>query len=67
MTATPKVLPAPVRADAADAVLPGLRWALARDIKLALRSRTELAHPARAAAESLPARSRVGFSSPESS
>src|SRR5207245_9670325 len=43
MTATPKVLPAPVRADAADAVLPGLRWALARDIKLALRSRTELA------------------------
>jgi len=43
MTATPKVLRAPVRADTADAVLPGLRWALARDIKLALRSRTELA------------------------
>src|SRR5205823_62269 len=43
MTATPKVLHAPIRADTADAVLPGLRWALARDIKLALRSRTELA------------------------
>ena len=43
MTATPKVLVAPAPADAADAVIPGVRWALARDIKLALRSRTELA------------------------
>jgi heme exporter protein B len=33
---------APVSA-AADTVLPGLRWALARDVKLALRSRAELA------------------------
>jgi len=43
MTATPKVLVAPAPTDAADAVIPGVRWALARDIKLALRSRTELA------------------------
>jgi heme exporter protein B len=43
MTATPKVLVAPAPTDAADTVLPGVRWALARDIKLALRSRTELA------------------------
>jgi len=43
MTAIPGSLRAPVRADTAGAVLPGLRWALARDLKLALRSRAELA------------------------
>lgn len=43
MTAVPKMLVAPAPVDTADAVIPGVRWALARDIKLALRSRTELA------------------------
>ena len=43
MATIPSAQSAPVRADTAGAVLPGLRWALARDIKLALRSRAELA------------------------
>jgi heme exporter protein B len=43
MATLPNAQGAPVRADMAGAALPGLRWALARDIKLALRSRAELA------------------------
>jgi heme exporter protein B len=43
MATLPNAQGAPIRADTAGAVLPGLRWALVRDIKLALRSRAELA------------------------
>jgi heme exporter protein B len=42
MNATTVVADPPASA-AVGAILPGVRWALARDVKLALRSRTELA------------------------
>ncbi len=42
MTTTAVATHAPVSA-AAGAILPGVRWALARDLRLALRSRAELA------------------------
>jgi heme exporter protein B len=43
MTSIPAAKNPPVPAASAGAVLPGVRWALLRDIRLALRSRAELA------------------------